>query len=234
MAARHDRVRHDRDDDHRQEDEADRKQADRPQVRAQVAQRGEERGAVEQQRQDADEDEVGRQVDLGQTGDEAERQPAEHEQDRIRDPQLRDEDEHRRTGRQQHQQADEVVVAEVDHSLGEALVAQLAQRRLGLLELEAHAAEDLRRLRELDLAVRDDLHLVAPRVEERVAAEDVDPGLPRRREHGVAVVDDEAEVARSRPGPCVRPSASARNWSPMSTNAMPGIRPRSSRSNSRP
>ena len=98
------------------EDEPDREQPDRAQVGAQVAQRGEERGAVEERRQDADEDEVGRQVDLGQARDEAEREAAEHEQDRVRDPQLRDEHEHRCACRQQHEEADEVVVAEIGHA----------------------------------------------------------------------------------------------------------------------
>ena len=55
---------------------------------------------------DPDEDEVGGQVDLGQAGHEAEREPAEHEQDRIRDPQL-NEHEHPRPRRQQHEQADD-------------------------------------------------------------------------------------------------------------------------------
>ena len=42
----------------------------------------------------------------------------------------------------------------------------------------------------------DDLHVVAPRVEERVAAEDLHAGLAGRGEHRVAIVDDEPEVAR--------------------------------------
>ena len=74
------------DDDDRQEHEADREQPDRPDVRAQVAQRGEEGGTVEERRQYADEHEVGWQIDLGQAGHEAEHEPAEHEQDRIRNP----------------------------------------------------------------------------------------------------------------------------------------------------
>ena len=77
-------MRDDRDDDHRQEHEADREQADWAKVRAQVAQRGEERCSVEERREHADEDEVGGQIDLGQSRDEPERQPAQHEQDRIR------------------------------------------------------------------------------------------------------------------------------------------------------
>ena len=105
-------MRDDRDDDHRQEDETDREQPHRPQVRAQVAQRREERGSVEEERQHTDgEDEIGRQVELGQARDEAEREAAAHEQDRVRDAQLRHEHEHRRARRQQHEQADEVVVA---------------------------------------------------------------------------------------------------------------------------
>ena len=62
-------------------------------------------------------------------------------------------------------------------------------------ELQAHPAKDLRRLRELDVAVLDDLDVVAPRVSERVAAEDLDAGLAGGGEHRGAVVDDEAEVA---------------------------------------
>ena len=107
-------MRDDRDDHHRQEHEADRKQPDRPQVRAQVAQRREEGGSVEQQRQHADEHEVWWEVDLGEAGDEAERKPAEHEDDRIRDPQLRGEHQHRRACREQHEQVEQLVVAQVD------------------------------------------------------------------------------------------------------------------------
>ena len=94
----------------------DREQPDRPQVRAQVAQRREEGGSVEQQRQHADEHEVGWEVDLGQAGHEAEREPAEHEDDRIRDPQLRREHQHRRACREQHEQVEQLVVAQVDQA----------------------------------------------------------------------------------------------------------------------
>ena len=43
---------------------------------------------------------------------------------------------HRRACREQHEQVEELVVAQVGS--GETLVLQLAQRRLALLELEAH------------------------------------------------------------------------------------------------
>ncbi len=109
-------MRDDRDDDHRQQHEPDREQPDRPEVRAQVAQRGEERGPVEERRQHADEHELGRQVDLGQAGHEAERETAEHEQDRIRDPQLRDEHQHRGPCDEQHEQVQEVLVAQLDQA----------------------------------------------------------------------------------------------------------------------
>src|SRR5437016_1990893 len=50
---------------------------------------------------------------------------------------------------------------------GHALLAELCQGSFRLLEsLDAHAAEDLRRLRELDVAVVDHLHVVSPRVVE--------------------------------------------------------------------
>ena len=111
-----DLVGDDGDDDHRQEHEADREQPDRPEVRAQVAQRGEERGSVEERRQYADEHEVGRQVELGQAGHEAEREPAEHEQDRIWNPELRDEHQHRGACDEQHEQGHEVLVAQVDQA----------------------------------------------------------------------------------------------------------------------
>src|SRR4051794_27835806 len=48
-----------------------------------------------------------------------------------------------------------------------ALLAELLERPRGLPRVvDPHPAEDVRRLRELDLAVRDDLDAVAPRVEE--------------------------------------------------------------------
>ena len=134
-------VRDDGDDDHRQRARDRPRAARRPHVRAQVAQRGEERGPVEERRQDADEDEVRRQVDLRQA----------RARSRAR----------ARRGRagsgtgsaasatstssaapadEQREQVDEVVVAELGQR--QALVAQLAQRRLRLLELEPHPAQE--------------------------------------------------------------------------------------------
>jgi hypothetical protein len=54
---------------------------------------------------------------------------------------------------------------------GQAFFAQLGDCGLGFLEpLETHAVQDLVRLRELDVAVVDDLDVVAPRVAEVEAA----------------------------------------------------------------
>ena len=47
-----------RDGNRRRDDHADRQEPDRLDVRTEVAQRGEERGAVEERRKDADQDEV--------------------------------------------------------------------------------------------------------------------------------------------------------------------------------
>ena len=65
-------------------------------VRAQVAQRREERRRVEQRRQEGDSTSSGGSVDVREARDEAEREPAEHEQDRVRDPQDGASDEQRR------------------------------------------------------------------------------------------------------------------------------------------
>src|SRR5437763_7286491 len=58
---------------------------------------------------------------------------------------------------------------------GQALFAQLALRPVGLGEtLEAHAAQNLRRFRELDIAVVDDLDMVSPGVDEVETASGLD------------------------------------------------------------
>jgi hypothetical protein len=80
------RVRHDRDRARRRDHEPDRHQGDRAQVVLEVAQAREERGAVEQRRQEDHEHELRLELDVRQAGDEAHHEPAEHEQDRIRDP----------------------------------------------------------------------------------------------------------------------------------------------------
>ena len=65
----------------------------------------------------------------------------------------------------------------------EPLLAQLGERALGLLDLDPHPREHARRLRELDLAVVDDLDVVAPGVEEVEPAPGKDLGArpPRAR-----------------------------------------------------
>ena len=79
-------VRDNRDAARRRGDEADREQRDRAEVRPQVAEPGEERGRVEERRQDRDEDEIRRQLQVRQPGHEAEQQAADDEQDRDRQP----------------------------------------------------------------------------------------------------------------------------------------------------
>ena len=68
-------VRDDRDRGHRRDDEAECEQRDRPLVRAQVAERREERAGVEERRQDGHEHDVRRQRDVRQAGDEADATP---------------------------------------------------------------------------------------------------------------------------------------------------------------
>src|SRR5262249_6333866 len=84
--------------------------------------------------------------------------------------------------------------------LGQTFLAELCEGLLGLRELrEAHPAQDLGRLRELDVAVVNDLDEVAPRVEEVEAAPrlDLDAGLLERAAGRLLVVDDEAEMPMS-------------------------------------
>src|SRR4029450_8227398 len=76
-----------------------------------------------------------------------------------------------------------------------ALGAQLLAGLLGLAEpVEAHALEDLRRLRELDVLVGDDLEVVAPRVANPVPA-DLGSRVPGGLESAVPVIDDQPEVS---------------------------------------
>ena len=79
-----------------------------------------------------------------------------------------------------------------------------------------------RRLRELDVAVVDDLDAVSPRIAEvePAAGQDLDARPPRGPPHRLLVVDDQPEMAIV-VAAWARPSLSARNWSPMSRNAMP-------------
>ena len=78
-------VSRDRDHHHRQRHEPDREQRDRPQVALQVAQTGVERGRIEERRQDPEDDRVGRKGHRRHERDEPEREPADDQQDRVRD-----------------------------------------------------------------------------------------------------------------------------------------------------
>src|SRR6185369_7345322 len=74
---------------------------------------------------------------------------------------------------------------------------QLGERPLALLEpAEAHPREDRVGLRELDVAIVDDLDVVAPGVEEVVVSEHLSARLTCGGEGGFAVVYDETDVAR--------------------------------------
>src|SRR5262245_49377414 len=83
-------------------------------------------------------------------------------------------------------------------SVCEALVAKLGKGAFRLLQPgKAHAFEDARRLRELDVAVVDHLPVVSPRIDEVVVAEHRGACLACPVEGLLAVVDDEADVAIS-------------------------------------
>ncbi len=74
------------DDDRRHYYEPDCEEPDRADVGAEIAERGEERGPVEERRQDAEEDELRLELEVGHARHEPDREPADDEQDRIRDP----------------------------------------------------------------------------------------------------------------------------------------------------
>ena len=94
-----------RDNHHRHQHEPDREQPDRTHVRAQLAERGEVRAGVEQRRQDGHEHQVRPQGDRRDPGNESNRQAAEHEQDRVGDPdELRGREQDRPGGEQSGQQ----------------------------------------------------------------------------------------------------------------------------------
>jgi hypothetical protein len=66
---------------------------------------------------------------------------------------------------------------------------------------QAHAAQHVRSLRELDVGVADDFDAVAPRIAEvqERAGHILDTGFGQRLANGLLVVDDEAEVRPSSP-----------------------------------
>ena len=76
--------RGDRED--RRQHEADGQKRDRPQVCAQVERRGEEARRVQERRQEDHEDHLGRYLHRRQPRRKAEREPAEHQKDRVRHP----------------------------------------------------------------------------------------------------------------------------------------------------
>ena len=109
-------MRHCGDRDRGRGDQSEREQRDGPQVLPQLAQAGVVGGGIEERRQDADEHDVGRHREVGQTGSEAEREPAEHEQDRVRDPQGLRQQQQRGRRHEQQQKLQFLVAAEVrDH-----------------------------------------------------------------------------------------------------------------------
>src|SRR5262245_27027652 len=61
---------------------------------------------------------------------------------------------------------------------------------------EAHAAQHVRRLRELDVVIPDDLDAVAPGIAEikEAPGQHLDPGLRQRLAHRLFVIDDQAEM----------------------------------------
>src|ERR1700720_988162 len=82
-------------------------------------------------------------------------------------------------------------------------LSRSAPARAGVLvELEAHAAHDVRGLRELDIVVLDDLDAVAPRVEkiEEWALDHLGAGRLGAFLDARAVVDDKADMPPLDPG----------------------------------
>ena len=71
------------DADHRRQDEPDRKQRDRTDVPAKLAKRREERGRVEERRQQDEQDQVRLELDLGGARHEPEPGAADRQQDRV-------------------------------------------------------------------------------------------------------------------------------------------------------
>ena len=80
---------------------------------------------------------------------------------------------------------------------GQSFLAELCDRLLRLGQvIKVHAAQNLRRLRELDVAVVDDLDVVAPGVDEIETASRLDlrAGIGERLARRLLVVDDQTEV----------------------------------------
>ena len=101
------------DPDGRHQHQPDREQADGLRVHAEIPERGEERGAVEQHRQHPEEDELRLELELGHPRHEPDREAAEDEQDRVRDAQHRREREQRRDGDEKDERDDADLGVEV-------------------------------------------------------------------------------------------------------------------------
>ena len=118
-------------------DETEREQRDRPLVRAQVAQRREERARVQERRKHGDEHDVRRKRDVRQPGDEAHHDPAQHEQDRQRQPQRRREREERADRDEQPEKLEILVRAELHTSNSSSHAGRGAHRTVPVLVLVA-------------------------------------------------------------------------------------------------
>src|SRR6266478_6480748 len=78
-----------------------------------------------------------------------------------------------------------------------ALAAEFLHRFLALGEVrQPHAAQDVRRLSELDVVVADDLYAVAPRIEEieKLTGERFHARLRQGAAHGLFVIDNESKM----------------------------------------
>ena len=104
--------------------EADREQRERPDVSPQIAERREERRRIEERRQDRDEHDVRLQRNVRDAGHEAEREPAEHEQDRVRDAQDRRESEEPGARGENRQQDERVMRGDVHDRDAKGLVTR--------------------------------------------------------------------------------------------------------------
>lgn len=80
------RLGHDRDHHRREQHETHREEADRAHVRPDVADGGEVAGTKQDRRQEQQEDDVRLQLDCRQTRHEPQQEPAEDQQDRVRNP----------------------------------------------------------------------------------------------------------------------------------------------------
>ena len=100
---------------HRRGDEPDREQGNRPEVRAQVPDRREERRRVQKRGQEPEQNHLRTELELRQAGDERERKPAQHQQDRVRDPQHRREDDEDPDAEKEPDELPQLMGVEVDH-----------------------------------------------------------------------------------------------------------------------